>query len=1309
MKADSDRKSQDSLVEPLSRREIQILNLIADNLSKREIAEKLSLAYNTVKWYTRQSYRKLGVNSRREAVSRARELGLLELPGWVEGESGEDQETLILNPYKGLLAFQETDAGYFFGREALTSRLVSRLMEENGDPHFLAVVGPSGSGKSSLVKAGLIPALRSEAVLGSAHWFIAEMTPGIHPFRELEACIQHISGNSAISMIGKLQRDDKGLLHAAQMVLPSQKNELLLVIDQFEEMFTLVDDRAEARKFLNSLCSAVTTPQGRVWVVITLRADFFDRLLLDPVLSRLVQDHTEIVVPLTTDEMERAIRAPAEQAGVMMESGLVAAIVADMVDQPGALPMLQYALTEIFEQRTDQQLTLKGYRAIGQVRGVLERRAEETFARLSSAGKIAARQVYLRLVTLGEGMSAEGFPVPDTRRRVLRYELEAIKIKYLKSSPESTFQESRSLTAIAEVLDAFGKARLLYFDRDAVARSPTVEIAHEALLSEWERLLNWLEEGREDIRMQRALGRAAVEWVKADRDPSFLLRGTRLSLFEDWSQGTNLALTMEEYIFLEASLDERQAQQIAEASRKKHAADLEGRVRAFLRALVVVLLLAALGSTALAMTAREDANQATSRELAALAINDLGIDPERSILLSLQALRTENTRVALDALHQAVQSSRVRTTLTGFSSGACSVDFSPDGKAIATVSCAGKVTIWETGRWRELFVQPGVSVRYSPNGASLAIGDKDGTITIWDFNTLDKILTLKGHKQRIDQLNFSPDGRLLVSTSDDRTLIVWNLETAQKLFSSKLSSSKAIYEASFSPNGKLLISSNETESGDVINFWGVDRDWALLNQLTGYINPAFSPNGKWLVSAGGRIFPTGIFSWDITNVNLESTDLSTLKPLLVPTAHANSILNLAFSSNSSLLASASQDGTAKVWSISDQGVELLMTLSGHTGAINQIAFNPDGTQLATAGQDGTVRIWDLTPSGASEWFAFAGHPDSRYRMSLTQDGRYLAVGSNDGAANIWDLKVGKRILTLKSHGGPLFTAGISPDGRLLATVGYDNLAKVWKLNLAAGTIAPEPLLILDGHATGPKVGGLFSGLTAAVFSPDGSQVATGGVDGIGRVWDVETGKELLSVQVHPDHRGVTSLAFSPDGRLLATASDGPDPLAKIWDIASGAEISTFSGHSQAKRIWGLAFNPDGERLATSAQGGGLKISDVKTGQELVNFAGHTSTVAGVAFSPDGKYLASSSSDDTARIWDAFSGEELQRYNSPTGALINIAFTPDGKRLVTSGAGYIYGFIFDQDELVQLAKSRLTRGFTPAECQQYLHQKECPQP
>src|ERR671918_424595 len=441
------------------------------------------------------------------------------------------------NPYKGLRPFLEADAADFFGRERLVEQLVARMGEEEEGSRLLVVVGPSGSGKSSVVRAGLVPALRGGAVPGSASWFVAEMLPGEHPFAELGAALLRVAPSAPPpDLVNRIEADREGLIHATRWVLPDDDSELLLVIDQFEELFTLVEDEETRARFLTVLKTAATDARSRVRLAITLRADFYDRPLLYGSVAELVRNRTEVVVPLTAPELERAVAGPAERAGVTVGPGLVTQLVADVADQPGALPLLQYALTELFDRRQNSALTADAYREIGGVPGALARRGEEIFASLSGGAKEAARQLFLRLVTLSEG-------VEDTRRRVLRAELVSIHA------------DRREMEA---AVDAFGRARLLSFDRDPETRGPTVEVAHEALLREGGRLRGWIDASREDLRTERRLALGAREWLEAGRDTSFLASGSRLEQFEAWMNRSGLATTPEERAFLEASLAHRE-------------------------------------------------------------------------------------------------------------------------------------------------------------------------------------------------------------------------------------------------------------------------------------------------------------------------------------------------------------------------------------------------------------------------------------------------------------------------------------------------------------------------------------------------------------------------------------------------------------------------------------------------------------------------------------------------------------------------------------------------------------------------------
>ena len=429
------------------------------------------------------------------------------------------------NPYKGLRAFLEADAGDFFGREVVTERLVQRLAESGAGSRFLAVVGPSGSGKSSIVRAGLVPALRRGALPGSDRWFVVDVLPGSHPLRELESALLGVAVEPPPSLMEHLERDELGLVRSIQRVLPDPDAELVIVLDQFEEVFTLVQDEAERAHVLASLWAAAVEPGSRVRIITTLRADFFDAPLSIRGFGELLAARHEALTPMSPEELERAIVAPADRGGLVVEPALVAAIIADVVDRPSALPLLQYALTELAERTEDRVLSLDAYRRIGGVSGALARRSEKLFSAMNEEGRDACRKLFLRLVTVSEDGE-------ETRLRVRRSEL----------------ADMADARATEGIIESFGRHRLLAFDRDPDTREPTVEIPHGALLRAWERLRGWIDDARDDIRTQRRLAASASEWNRSERDPSFLLRGSHLEQLEEWAGTTTLTLSADDRV-----------------------------------------------------------------------------------------------------------------------------------------------------------------------------------------------------------------------------------------------------------------------------------------------------------------------------------------------------------------------------------------------------------------------------------------------------------------------------------------------------------------------------------------------------------------------------------------------------------------------------------------------------------------------------------------------------------------------------------------------------------------------------------------
>ncbi|MEO1287354.1 MAG: protein kinase [Chloroflexota bacterium] len=505
-----------------------------------------------------------------------------------EGESTtySTPSEYIINPFKGLRAFDEADEMTFFGRDKLVKRLLQRLDDKSQNENFLALVGPSGSGKSSVVHAGLVPALRRGELEGSDEWFILDMVPSANPFTQLVATLRSISLDPLASAERELQASPDALVDLLPKVIPTQDDHLLLVIDQFEELFTQTTDVTIRKQFLDLLYHSLQSEQ--FYLVIMLRADFYDRPMLHEGFGELIQARTQVVLPLTSMELTDVITKPALHAGLDMENELTTAIIADVQAEAVSLPLLQYALTEVFEHREQNRLTLEGYEAIGGIAGALAYRADEVYEQLSQEHQALARQLFLRFVTLGEGTE-------DTRRRVRQTEL-------LSIAPNAADLQS--------VLDAFGNARLLTFDNDEQTREPTVEVAHETLIREWTLLRDWLDDSRDDIRRQRMLNATVKQWRRANYDASYLLRGTQLIEVEAWRTRSSIILTEDELRFISESQAQRErlVQKEHEAQAEKERLQKQSTQR--LQFLMVGAVVAAIIAIGLSLFAFNQANVA---------------------------------------------------------------------------------------------------------------------------------------------------------------------------------------------------------------------------------------------------------------------------------------------------------------------------------------------------------------------------------------------------------------------------------------------------------------------------------------------------------------------------------------------------------------------------------------------------------------------------------------------------------------------------------------------------------------------------
>jgi WD40 repeat protein len=926
---------------------------------------------------------KLGLEDDPAAVQR-----LIELAAAVRRE---DAPANGLSPYKGLLHFDETDSELFFGREALIARLAARLLAAAAtQARFLAVLGASGSGKSSLLRAGLIPALRwSPAAAG---WLVHVLTPTAHPLEALAHSLRGEARSAASPALAALAHSTTALDEALrQQTQLARTPHAVLLVDQFEELFTLCRDEAERRAFVgNLMVAAGCEPQaaigpavepGPAIVVIALRADFYAPCAAYSALRQALAQQQEYIGSMTAGELRAVIEKPARHEHWELEAGLVDRLLADVgadgerPPEPGALPLLSHALLETWQRRRGHTLTLSGYAASGGVRGAIAETAESVIHdQLDPAQRTIARQIFLQLTELGEDEAA-----PDTRRRVTLDELAA--------RPEDVLP-------VREVLTLLADARLITTEGDAA------EVAHEALIREWPTLREWLAEDREGLRARRRLTEATHEWSLAKQDEGLLYRGARLAQALEWSAAHPGVMTPPEQAFLAASQalaereqreaeDRRQreleaARQVADAAQKLAEAETRRsaetsrtaaqlRRRALYLAVAFVLALVLAGSTLFygaraeraAEAALRESQLAFSRELIAAALGSLAVDPERSLLLALEAVSvTQSAEMPLtpdieDALHRAIWAQApgqewIRITTPG---PAFDTAISADGKRLAANGEAGRAHIWDAFTGRMQVAMEGHSgqvqaVAFSPDGRFLATASRDNTATIWSTGTGRARATLSPHDGIVNDVSFSFDGAMLATGGSDQSAKVWSLtfETSRSLpavtaaLVLEVTTDYAVTAVALSPDGARLATAQQEGAVVLWDIAGSGRV-LLVGSHDGVADLAFSPDGQRLTTAGN-------------DHTILVYDAATGEVVFTLAEHTGPVTAVAYSPDGSRLASAGRDGATIIWDAASG--QALYTLFGSGAGLNGLAFSADGARLVTAGDDG-LAVYVMRP------------------------------------------------------------------------------------------------------------------------------------------------------------------------------------------------------------------------------------------------------------------------------------------------------------------------------------------------------------
>ncbi|MEU5307841.1 WD40 repeat domain-containing protein [Streptomyces sp. NPDC021562] len=1210
-------------------------------------------------------------------------------------------------PYRGLASYRREDARWFFGRERSTDALVAQLRSAEATGGLVMLVGASGAGKSSLLNAGLVTALQNGALAEDEGRpsEILQLVPGADPVKELTRRIPQLSGlpelddpdavREAVTAWARRKPEDVSRETrptradtdhpadgptAADASPPTDgppPHRPVVIVDQFEEAFTLCADEADRRTFVR-LLHAASTPaapgrQAPALVVVGIRADFYEQCLGYPELADALQHRHMVLGPLTTAELREAVTGPAKAVGLELEPGLAELIVREVsADGPrgahdaGVLPLLSHALLATWQRRKAGRLTLAGYRAAGGIQGAVAATAERAWSGLDPAARTAARLLLLRLVRLGEDTQA-------TRRRGTRRQLAA---------------ESTDPNKTEESLEALVRARLVTLDAD------TVEITHEALLHAWPRLRDWLDEDRNGNLLRQRLEEDGRAWDESHHDSALLYRGSRLEQAHAWAKSAgDTFLTRSAVEFLAASVRLRRR--------------TVWLSRAAVSALVVLAVLAA-GS---AVVARQQRDDAVFEQVVAEADRFQYSDPSLSAQLDLVAHRLRQDDEGAANRLISIVNAPLATPLLGHTGAVYLTSFSPDGKILATAAYDRTVRLWDVSdptrpaplgaplRGHTSWVSSAV---FSPDGKTLASAGDDGTVRLWDVSDPKHPALLgsplDGHDGTVYLASFSPDGRTLATADEDHTVRLWDVRDPRHPASlgTLTGHTEAVRSIAFSPDGHTLAAGSDDNAillYDVSDVRHPERVGpALLGHSMTVHSVAFSPDGRTLASGSKD---DTVRLWDVS-------DRAHAKALGGPlTGHTGPVWSVAFSPDGSMLAAGSADSTASLWNVDNPAFpsQVGEPLAGSSGEMYAVGWSPDGHTLATGSGDGKVRLWSVP---GTDMIGEAG--------TFSPDGRVLATGGGDSRMRLWNISDPARPRGL----GEPFRTGwrdlrsmvFTRDGRTLVILtGENNVnwVQLWNVSDPAHPAQYGAPIRLDTR---------YAGSDALALSPDGHTVAADYDDRTVQLLDISdpARPRRLGAPLGGHTGYVNALVFSPDGRTLASGS--ADGTVRLWDVSDPAHAKALgtplTGHLGP--INTLAYSPDGHTLASGSDDDTVRLWDVSDPTHATRPAavltGHTEAVVSLTFSRDGRTLASGGNDNTVRLWsvsDPGSAHPIGQSMSPNAKTGNfLSFGPRSDMLgVSSGADTVRLWSLDVDHAVTRICSATRNVLTPARWREYL--------
>ena len=1038
-----------------------------------------------------------------------------------------NKQTYDLNicPYKSLQAFTQDDSYFFHGREALIAEIIEKLATNS----FLAVVGASGSGKSSVVRAGVVPQLTAEGLYSpqSDEYLACKtyvMRPGDNPLTALAIAL---AANDPELAEGFLHR---GVQSFVSWLQQQPQTISVLVIDQFEELFT-TKHKSQSNNFIEFILQAIALFPDCFKVIITLRDDFLKDCLANQNIDPLFRQSHILVRPyLKEDEYRQILKQPAQKVGLTIEDELVNVLLQEL--QTESLPLLQFALDELWRKRTLGKLTLANYQEnIGGLRAILGKKAEITLNGLNKEQQECAQAIFQDLVQLGEGKE-------DTRRRVSKRKLAKTKHQAVFDSTLKALVDARLLVIGLDNNTFADNAPNTESENQSRDGETTVEIAHEILIRNWDTLRWWLDTNRNQIRLTRELEQKAEEWVNTPKDKKddFLLSDAELAKYQELYLKYADELSTNSNQFVDISIQTRdKAKKLAKRRQRQIISGLTGGIVA-----ISMVAIAALWQLRRATINEIDA---LSNSAEALLVSNQELD---ALITGLKAGRKIddsffriNTRIKIkltDRLNNILYEVREFNRLQGIT-----LAFSPKDKLIATAALDRTVKLWNLEgdllQTLQEFKKNAKSVKFSPNGQIIATIEWDNTIKLWNLEG-DLLQTLQGYTNFINRtyftIVFSPNGQTIASASDDNTVKLWDIKG--NLLQTLQGHAGIVNSAVFSPDGQIIAS---TSWDNTIKLWNLNGDLLLnLKVNTGNLQGIeFSLDGQIIASTNSG---DTVQLWKLKNI-LASKFKS----------HTSSIISIEFSPDGQIIASASLDRTIKLWDLKGN---LLQTLQGHRGSIKKIKFSPNGKMLASASDDKTIKLWNLNGEVLQ---TFKGHKSGINSVGFSPNGKIIASASDDKTIKLWNLN-GEVLQTFKGHKFGVNSVGFSPNGQHLISSGQDETIRFWNL---------------EGNLI--RTINVLSVVNDVKFSADGKIIASAINDGTVKIWDFEG--NIVKI-FHGHSNSVNGVEFSADGKNIASSSF--DGTVKLWNL-EGDVLHTFQGNTRYLRS--ATFSTDGKNIASASK------------------------------------------------------------------------------------------------------------------------------